>query len=53
MPRLRYWVCMYLVMTAAVLSGIYLGGRLLISHEMGAMRTAMEMPPLYQPPGLK
>jgi len=26
MPRLRYWIAMYLVMTAAVPSGIYLGG---------------------------
>jgi len=37
---------MYLVMTAAVFSGIYLGGRLLIFHEMGVMQAAMEIPPL-------
>jgi len=49
MPRLRYWIAMSLVMTAAVLSGIYFGGRLLISPETVVMQTAMAMPPLYQP----
>ena len=43
---------MYLVMTAAVLSGIYLSGHLLIAHEMGDLQTAMEptTAPFYQPP---
>jgi hypothetical protein len=33
MPRIRYWLAMYFVLTLAVMSGVYLGGRLLISHQ--------------------
>jgi len=40
---------MYLVMTAAMLSGIYLGGRLLISTAMTAVQTAMGLPPAPLP----
>ena len=42
---LRYWIVMYLVMTAAMLSGIYISGRLLISHETTLIQTAMGMQP--------
>jgi hypothetical protein len=49
MPRLRYWIAMYLVMTAAVPSGIYLGRRLLLSHETAVIPTATAMPPRYRP----
>ncbi len=41
MPRLRYWLVMYLVMTAAVGSGMYIGGRLLFSHEMKTVQSMM------------
>jgi len=40
---------MYLVMTATVGIGMYLGRRLLISHATAAVQTAMGMPTPDQP----